>query len=75
MDAVVALDLAPHDLGGLGRVLDVVGVLVGNEGDLATENGLIELKRRAGVAAKVQVRGGGDGHGCSFVWVIGFRVQ
>ncbi|MEJ7704523.1 MAG: hypothetical protein WKF47_12990 [Geodermatophilaceae bacterium] len=71
MEAAVADDLTPHDLVRLGRVLHVVSVLVADEGGLATEHGLVELERRAGVAAKVQVGRGADGHGWLLASVVG----
>jgi hypothetical protein len=40
---------------GIGLVLDVPGVLVRDDGELAAEHGLIELQRSTRVAAEVQV--------------------
>ena len=60
--AVVGDDLAPHDLVGLGRVLDVMGVLVGDHDEAPAEDGLVELQRHPGVASQVDVNDRVDAH-------------
>jgi AraC-like DNA-binding protein len=52
VEAVVAEDLTPHGPVGPGVVLDVVGVLLADQGDFAAENGLVELQRRARLARR-----------------------
>lgn len=63
-DAEAALGghLAPHDLLRLRRILDTLGVGVGDQDLIPAENGSIEGERRACVAAKIQVGHGFDRH-------------
>lgn len=61
-EAILGGDLAPHYLIRLGRVLDILGVLVGDDGDVATEHGLVELQRRTSITTEVEVVGNAYGH-------------
>ncbi len=56
-EAVPGGDLAPHHLIGLRRSLDVLRVLVGDDGDVTAEHRLVELQRRSGIATEIEVVG------------------
>lgn len=58
---------APRPGGRTGILLDVPGVLVGDDGEVAAEHGLIERQCRLRVAAEVQVGRGCDGQGLSLI--------
>ena len=62
-------DLSPHDLLGLLSIGDIAGIAIGHQSEFAAENSLVELKRRAGITAEVEMGRGLDGHWLSALLV------